>query len=131
MVACRTTELANALKFINVLWRRQTRSRRRLAVQPEESIGRSQIKEVLERSINDDAFRRQLLDDPDSALIGYELSEVQLILLRSLEQSDLDKLTPANLDEYFTVDSAVYTPDGLAELERSYEHADSDVEAKS
>jgi len=100
-------------------------------VQPEESIGRSQIKEVLERSINDDAFRRQLLDDPDSALIGYELSEVQLILLRSLEQSDLDKLTPANLDEYFTVDSAVYTPDGLAELERSYEHADSDVEAKS
>lgn len=100
-------------------------------MQPEESIGRSQIKEVLERSINDDAFRRQLLDDPDSALIGYELSEVQLILLRSLEQSDLDKLTPANLDEYFTVDSAVYTPDGLAELERSYEHADSDVEAKS
>jgi hypothetical protein len=99
-------------------------------VHPEETAGRSQVKEVLERSINDEKFRRQLLDDPDAALAGYELSEVQIMLLRSLDESDLDKLTPANLDEYFTVDSAVYTPDGLAELERSYELADSDVETK-
>ncbi|GAA0934126.1 Os1348 family NHLP clan protein [Virgisporangium aurantiacum] len=98
-------------------------------METDESAGRSPVKDVLERSINDDTFRRQLLDDPDSALSGYELSEVQVMLLRSLDESDLDKLTPANLDEYFTVDSAVYTPDGLAELERSYELADSDLEA--
>jgi hypothetical protein len=98
-------------------------------VEADELAGRSPVKDVLERSINDDTFRRQLLDDPDSALSGYELSEVQVMLLRSLDESDLDKLTPANLDEYFTVDSAVYTPDGLAELERSYELADSDLEA--
>jgi hypothetical protein len=95
----------------------------------EEAGGRNEIKEVLERSISDEGFRRQLLDDPDTALTGYELSEVQVMLLRSLDESDLDKLTPENLDEYFSVDSAVYTPDGLAELERSYEMADADVEA--
>jgi hypothetical protein len=99
-------------------------------VHPDESAGRSQVKEVLERAINDEAFRRQLLEDPDTALAGYELSEVQLMLLRSLDETDLAKLTPENLDEYFTVDSAVYTPDGLAELERSYELADSDLETK-
>jgi len=97
-------------------------------VNPDASAGRSQIKDVLERSISDEQFRRQLLADPDSALTGYELSEVQIMLLRSLEETDLDKLTPENLDEYFSVDSAVYTPDGLAELERSYELADADPE---
>jgi hypothetical protein len=96
----------------------------------EESAGRNEIKDVLERSISDEGFRRQLLDDPDTALTSYELSEVQVMLLRSLDESDLDKLTPENLDEYFSVDSAVYTPDGLAELERSYEMADADVEAR-
>lgn len=96
----------------------------------EESAGRNEIKDVLERSISDEGFRRQLLDDPDAALTSYELSEVQVMLLRSLDESDLDKLTPENLDEYFSVDSAVYTPDGLAELERSYEMADADVEAR-
>jgi len=95
----------------------------------EEAAGRNEIKDVLERSISDEGFRRQLLDDPDTELTGYELSEVQVMLLRSLDESDLDKLTPENLDEYFSVDSAVYTPDGLAELERSYEMADADVEA--
>jgi hypothetical protein len=96
----------------------------------EEAAGRNEIKDVLERSISDEGFRRQLLDDPDTALTGYELSEVQVMLLRSLDESDLEKLTPENLDEYFSVDSAVYTPDGLAELERSYEMADADVEAR-
>ena len=94
----------------------------------DESTGRGQIKDVLERSISDEEFRRQLLEDLDTALDGYELSEVQVMLLRSLDESDLDKLTPENLDEYFCVDSAVYTPDGLAELERSYELADADME---
>ena len=49
---------------------------------PDASAGRSQIKDVLERSISDEQFRRQLLADPDSALTGYELSEVQIMLLR-------------------------------------------------
>ena len=96
----------------------------------DEVAGGGQIKVVLERSINDGEFRRQLLDDPDTALTGYELSEVQVMLLRSLDESDLDKLTPENLDEYFSVDSAVYTPDGLAELEISYQMADTDVESQ-
>jgi hypothetical protein len=81
----------------------------------------SQVKEVLERAIGDAAFARQLLDDPDTALAGYVLSEVQLLLLRSLDEEDLAKLTPENLDEYFAVDSAVYTPEDAEMVQQGYE----------
>jgi hypothetical protein len=83
--------------------------------------GRNQVKEVLERAITDPDFGRQLLDDPDTALAGYELSEVQLLLLRSLDEEDLAKLTPENLDEYFAVDSAVYTPEDADMVQQGYE----------
>jgi hypothetical protein len=82
---------------------------------------RTQIKEVLERAIGDPAFGRQLLDDPDTALADYRLTEVQVLLLRSLDEDDLAKLTPENLDEYFAVDSAVYTPDDARMVQQGYE----------
>jgi len=88
--------------------------------------GQNQIKEVLERAIADADFGRQLLDDPDTALEGYELSEVQLLLLRSLDEEDLAKLTPENLDAYFAVDSAVYTPEDSAMVQTGYELYDTD-----
>jgi hypothetical protein len=75
----------------------------------------------------DDGFRRRLLADPDSVREEYGLSEVQGMLLESLEEADLDKLTVENLDEYFAVDSAVYTPEGVAELDRNYRLADQDI----
>ena len=81
----------------------------------------SQVKDVLERAIADPAFGRQLLDDPDTALAGYDLSEVQLLLLRSLDEEDLAKLTPENLEEFFAVDSAVYTPEDAAMVQQGYE----------
>lgn len=84
----------------------------------------SQVKEVLERAIADPDFARALLDDPDTALAGYELSEVQLLLLRSLDQEDLEKLSPDNLDEFFAVDSAVYTPEDAAMVQQGYEMYD-------
>jgi len=90
------------------------------------SVVESQVKVVLERAIEDAPFRRLLLDDPDTALAGYRLSEVQALLLRSLDDSDLDKLTPENLDEYFAVDSAVYTPDDVGDVELSYAQHDAD-----
>ena len=58
----------------------------------------NQVKDVLERAVADPEFGRQLLDDPDTALAGYELTEVQLLLLRSLDEEDLAKLTPENLE---------------------------------
>jgi hypothetical protein len=81
----------------------------------------SQVKDVLERAIADPGFARQLLDDPDAALAGYDLSEVQLLLLRSLDEEDLAKLTPENLEEFFAVDSAVYTPEDAAMVQQGYE----------
>jgi hypothetical protein len=84
----------------------------------------SQVKEVLERAIIDPEFARQLLEDPDTALAGYVLSEVQLLLLRSLDSSDLEKLTPDNLEEFFAVDSAVYTPEDARMVQQGYEMYD-------
>ncbi|MDX2545382.1 Os1348 family NHLP clan protein [Streptomyces sp. WI04-05B] len=81
----------------------------------------NRLREVLERVTADADFARRLLDDPDEALAGYELSEVQLLLLRSLDEADLEKLTPENLDEYFAVDSAVYTPEDAAMVQQGYE----------
>ncbi|GAA1641419.1 Os1348 family NHLP clan protein [Catellatospora bangladeshensis] len=81
----------------------------------------SQVKDVLERAVADPEFGRLLLDDPDAALAGYDLSEVQLLLLRSLDEEDLAKLTPENLEEFFAVDSAVYTPEDAAMVQQGYE----------
>ena len=121
----------------------------------------SQVKDVLERAIADPAFGRLLLDDPDAALADYDLSEVQLLLLRSLDEEDqvigyythviaacslpedtvykmtaainankdgmaavyrdMAKLTPENLEEFFAVDSAVYTPEDAAMVQQGYE----------
>ncbi len=86
----------------------------------------SQVKDVLERAIAEPDFARRLLDDPDSALADYDLSEVQLLLLRSLDEEDLAKLTPENLEEFFAVDSAVYTPEDAAMVQQGYEIYDED-----
>ncbi len=84
----------------------------------------NQVKEILERVIAEPEFAKDLLDDPDNALAGYELTEVQLLLLRSLDEDDLAKLTPENLDEYFAVDSAVYTPEDARMVQLGYETYD-------
>jgi hypothetical protein len=90
---------------------------------------KSQVKEVLERAITDPDFARKLLDEPDTALAGYVLSEVQLLLLRSLDEEDLAKLTPENLDEFFVVDSAVYTAEDATMVQQGYEmYDDEDLE---
>lgn len=81
----------------------------------------TQVRDVLDRAIIDSAFRSLLISDPDMALAGYNLTEVQVLLLRSLDESDLDKLTPENLDEYFSVDSVVYTPDDAHMVQQGYE----------
>ena len=86
--------------------------------------GQSQVKDVLERAIADPDFARKLLDDPDTALAEYVLSDVQLLLLRSLDEDDLAKLTPENLEEFFAVDSAVYTPEDAAMVQQGYEMYD-------
>ncbi len=86
----------------------------------------NQVKEVLERAIADPEFAQRLLDDPDAALADYTLTEVQLLLLRSLDEEDLAKLTPENLEEFFAVDSAVYTSEDARMVQLGYEMYDED-----
>jgi hypothetical protein len=86
--------------------------------------GQNKVKEVLERAVTDPDFARGLLDDPDTALAGYVLSETQLLLLSSLDEEDLAKLTPENLDEFFAVDAAVYAPEDAAMIQQGYEMYD-------
>ncbi|HEY3902335.1 MAG TPA: Os1348 family NHLP clan protein [Streptosporangiaceae bacterium] len=91
---------------------------------PDGQPSANQVKEVLERAIAEPEFARKLLEDPEEALAGYTLTEVQLLLLRSLDEDDLAKLTPENLEEFFAVDSAVYTPEDARMVQLGYEMYD-------
>ncbi|EPR10512.1 Os1348 family NHLP clan protein [Ruminiclostridium papyrosolvens] len=77
----------------------------------------SGIKMVIIRILSDEDFKQELIEDPDTALEGYELTEVQKILIKSLSPEDLDNLSPDNIEEYFSADAAVYTPDEGASLD--------------
>lgn len=69
------------------------------------------IQEIMEKAICDEAFKKELLKDPDLILDQYELSEITRIMIKSLSEEDYEKLTPENISEYFSADSAIYTPD--------------------
>lgn len=71
----------------------------------------SQIKDVIIKVLEDEEFRNQLITNPDEALASFELSETQILLLKTLSKEDLEKLTPENVEEFFVADAAVYTPD--------------------
>lgn|SRR5690554_1926279 len=77
----------------------------------------SEIKMVILRLLSDADFKEELIEDPDKALEGYELSEVQKILIKSLSPEDIENLTPENIEEYFSADAAVYTPDETVDLD--------------
>lgn len=76
-----------------------------------------EVKEVILRAVQEPEFRELLVTDPDKALAGYNLTEFQRMLITTLEKDDLEKLTPENLEEYFSADSAVYTPDIESEID--------------
>lgn len=69
------------------------------------------IGSIFQRIVTDVKFKELLLTNPDAALSEYELSDTQAVLIRTLSEEDLDKLTPENLEEFFSADAAVYTPD--------------------
>src|SRR5262245_24530170 len=74
----------------------------------------SEIGRLFTRIIGDPEFKRLLLTDPDAALQGYDLSQAQKLMVKTLEEDDFDKLSMENLAEYFSADAAVYTPDETA-----------------
>jgi hypothetical protein len=71
----------------------------------------SPISLLFQRVVSDEEFKKLLIDNPDEALKDYDLSEPQIIMIKNLEKEDIDKLTPENLEEFFSADAAVYTPD--------------------
>lgn len=71
----------------------------------------SPIVKIFKRVVSDSEFKQHLIENPDEALKEYNLSEVQTIMIKNLTEEDMNKLTPENLEEYFSADAAVYTPD--------------------
>ncbi len=49
------------------------------------------VKEIIERAIEDEAFRTQLFQDPDAALKGYDLTEKERALLDGLTEENFDQ----------------------------------------
>ncbi|EGD46998.1 Nitrile hydratase alpha chain [Ruminiclostridium papyrosolvens DSM 2782] len=83
----------------------------------QQSSGGTEISQLITRAIKDPEFKKQLLNDPDSAMEEYELTEVQKLMVKTLREEDLNKLTVENLEEFFSADSAVYTPSLEGEME--------------
>lgn len=71
----------------------------------------SELQEFIEVLITDDEMKEKFIADPEEVLKNYKLNESQRLLLMSLEQEDIMKLSPENVEEFFSADSAVYTPE--------------------
>lgn len=75
-----------------------------------------EIKDIINRAIEDEAFKTLLIEQPEEAMKGYNLTEVQQMLIKTLTKDDIEKLTGENIEEYFSADAAVYTPDIESEI---------------
>ncbi len=71
----------------------------------------SALQEFIETLITDEDMKERFIENPDEILKDYDLNESQRLLLKSLDKEDIMKLTPENVEEYFSADSAVYTPE--------------------
>lgn len=69
------------------------------------------LQEILSKAVTDENFKQKLINNPDEILNEYNVSEISRIMLKSLTEDDYNKLTPENIEEYFSADSAIYTPD--------------------
>lgn len=69
------------------------------------------LQEILSKAVTDEDFKQKLINNPDEILNEYNVSEISRIMLKSLTEDDYNKLTPENIEEYFSADSAIYTPD--------------------
>lgn len=51
------------------------------------------LKQVIQRAIEDEAFRQLLFDNPDEALQGYDLTEEERAALEGLDEDNFDDFT--------------------------------------
>lgn len=85
------------------------------------------LREFIEALITDEDMKTRFIDNPDEVMKDYDLNESQRLLLKSLDEEDVAKLSPENVEEYFSADSAVYTPDIDEELLESNEQEEQDL----
>lgn len=83
-----------------------------------------EIQKIIENAILDESFRKNLIENPDEVLDQYQLTEISKIMIKSLSEEDFEKLTPENIEEYFSADSAIYTPDFDDSIEVDYADED-------
>jgi hypothetical protein len=48
------------------------------------------LKEIVNRAVADDSFRKNLLSDPTTALKGYDLTDAERELLSNLDEGTFD-----------------------------------------
>lgn len=53
-------------------------------------MSRKELQDVIGRAVLDPEFRIVLFADPDFALTGYELTEIELAALKSVDAESLD-----------------------------------------
>ncbi len=87
----------------------------------------SALKEIIERLLIDESYKASYLENPDEAMKEYALSESQRLLLKSLDKEDIEKLSPDNIEEFFSADSAVYTPDIDEDMDMENKAQEEDV----
>jgi hypothetical protein len=56
-------------------------------------MSREHLTTIVSRALTDEAYRSQLLSDPDAALEGYDLSESEQKVVRNLSADVFDELT--------------------------------------
>ena len=56
-------------------------------------MSKEDLTTIVSRALTDEDYRAQLISDPDSALAGYNLSETEEKMLRSLPAEAFDELT--------------------------------------
>jgi hypothetical protein len=67
------------------------------------------VKEIIERAIEDKAFRKKLFKHPDKALEGYDLTAEERKLLEGLDEDNFDKFA-GGLGDRTT--KGIWTPGG-------------------
>jgi hypothetical protein len=54
-------------------------------------MSESVVKEIIEKAIEDEKFRRQLFNDPKKALAGYDLTMVERKMLEGLTEDNFNE----------------------------------------
>lgn len=49
------------------------------------------VKEIIQRAVEDETFRNQLFQDPQTALKGYDLTAEETALLQGLNKDNFDE----------------------------------------